>query len=87
MTYKFIFNNLRKISYNKFTKILYIKRNNGKKKWFIFNFKKGIDHKAGGRIKKKVKRTRTSNVYLKLLVKVYLYLKNSNIHLAVYILS
>ena len=40
-----------------------------------------------GRIKKKVKRTRTSNVYLKLLVKVYLYLKNSNIHLAVYILS
>jgi len=34
----------------------------------------GIDHKAGGRIKKKVKRTRTSNVYLKLLVKLYTFL-------------
>ena len=31
MNIKFIFNYLRKISYNTFTKILYIKRNNGKK--------------------------------------------------------
>merc|ERR1712196_53899 len=34
----------------------------------------GIDHKAGGRVTKKVKRTKTNDVYLKLLVKLYTFL-------------